>query len=49
MKHLTILTLGIITLFSLACQQKEPKSIQTKVEVTKDEVKEDPNKIIFEN
>lgn len=49
MKHLTILLLGTVTLFSQACQQKNEETKQTTVEVVKAEVKEDPNQIVFEN
>jgi len=49
MKHLTILMLGTVTLFSQACQQKNEETKQTTVEVVKAEVKEDPNQIVFEN
>ncbi len=49
MKHLTILMLGTVTLFSQACQQKTEETKQTTVEVAKAEAKEDPNQIVFEN
>lgn len=49
MKHLTILMLGATTLFTQACQQKTEETKQTTVEVAKDEVKEDPNQLVFEN
>lgn len=49
MKHLTILMLGTVTLFTQACQQKNEETKQTTVEVVKAEVKENPNQIVFEN
>ncbi len=53
MKHLTILMLGTIAFFSQACQPKESKSDQPGAEIVKEiakeEVKEDPNKMLFEN
>lgn len=49
MKHLTILMLGTVILFSQACQQKNEETKQTTVEVVKAEVKKDPNQIVFEN
>ncbi|MEO8759610.1 MAG: hypothetical protein ABI388_01440 [Bacteroidia bacterium] len=50
MKHLTILMLGsVAVLFSQACQPKESKSTQPNSEIAKEIVKEDPNKVVFEN
>ena len=49
MKHLIILKLGIGIIFLQACQLAEPKTIKSNVEVVKIEVKEDPNKIVFQN
>jgi hypothetical protein len=49
MKHLMILMLGTGIFFLQSCQPTEPKSTQSNVEVVKMEVKEDSNKIIFEN
>ena len=49
MKHLMILMLGAGTIFLQACQQAEPKPVQSIVEVIKPEVKENPNQLVFEN
>lgn len=49
MKHVTILMLGTVTLFTQACQQKNEETKQTTIDVVKAEVKENPNQIVFEN
>lgn len=49
MKRLSILMLGTATVLSQACQQNKEKVKQSIVEVTKAEVKEEPNQIVFEN
>ncbi len=49
MKHITILMLGTVIFFSQACQTNESKQTQGNIEIAKVEVKEDPNKVVFEN
>lgn len=49
MKKTSVLLLGMAMIFTISCKQKKLEPSQSKSEVLKKEVKEAPNKIVFEN
>lgn len=49
MKNRIILASGMAMIFMISCQQKKSDSKQVKTETIKNEVKVDPNKMVFEN
>lgn len=49
MKKTAILMLGFVLVVSQSCQQKKAKDNQIKVETVNNEVKADPNKMVFDH
>ena len=49
MKNLKILMTGMIMIFIISCQQKKSDTIELKSRVIKNEIKTEPNKVVFDN